>query len=354
MAMETESLDDPRRASGYSCEQSHHDHRSFPGASLPSEEDHFYSDLVKLRQRQGANGVRLGNRVGPALRRLCSIAEADEEAVVARKLATTLRSIAETVPGDRRDIALTALGLREGYEQRTYIERIEAAAYAAGRDARTYRRWSDESLRLMARRAVEALLEHIEGPRGGRRPGRWRTESLRCSLSLEHAVPEVVETRTVVAVEDALDELDLALSVPTALAQAVRPGAERLSVDVFEGGTVVERVAETNDRVGLALRLPRPLGTGDRHTVVLRYRAELQYPHYVCTPRYPCDQFHVSVRFGDRRPSAVFRLNGTLQDDARETRPGGLEIAVDKAGEVHADFEDLAPGFAYGVRWLWP
>jgi hypothetical protein len=321
---------------------------------LPFDEDHFYSDLVRLRQRQGANGVRLGSRVGPALRRLCSIAAADDEAAVARKLVTTLRSIADTIPGDRRDIALTALGLRDGYEQRTYIERIEAAAEAAGRDVRTYRRWSDESFRLMARRAAETLSERIDGPRGGWRPGRWRTGSLRCSLSLEQAVAEVVETRTVVALEDALDELDLALSVPSALARAVRPGIEGLSVDVFEGGTVVDRAAETSDRVGLALRLPRPLGMGDRHTVVLRYRAELQYPHYVCTPRYPCDQFHVSVRFGDRRPSAVFLLNGTLQDDARESQPGGSAIAVDKAGEVHADFENLAPGFAYGVRWLWP
>lgn len=273
---------------------------------------------------------------------------------MARKLVPTLRSIADTIPGDRRDIALTALGLRDGYEQRTYIERIEAAAEAAGRDARTFRRWSDESLRLMARRAAQSLVDRVDGPHGGWRRGRWRTGSLRCSLSLEQAVPEVVETRTIVALEDALDELDLALSVPSVLAQAARPGTERLSVDVFEGGTVVDRTAETKDRVGLALRLPRPLGTGDRHTVVLRYRAELQYPHYVCTPRYPCGQFHVSVRFGDRRPSAVFRLNGTLQDDARESQPSGLEIAVDKAGEVHADFEDLAPGFAYGVRWLWP
>ena len=315
------------------------------------DEEHFYQELVALRRRRALADVDVSKRLGTALRTLCGIVAADDDSAVVRKVSATVTELAQSLPSDARTAALIALGLRDGFDQPMYGQRVAAAKQLFDREEKAVRRRFDEGLRLLARQAAQAVEPRPTRVATGHADTRWRTESLYAVLSLEPPVPEAFERRTVVALADGLTELDLAISVPSESSKA-RPGhAEKLVVDVFRGGTLARQIMESSDRVGLTLRLPRPLSVGERHDVTLRYRAQLQYPHYACTPRYPCDRFDISVRFGRARPSAVYLLDAGFQDDARDAAASGTEMQVDAAGEVHATFENLLPGFTYGMRW---
>ena len=124
-----------------------------------------------------------------------------------------------------------------------------------------------------------------------------------------------------------------------------------LEVDVFHGGVLTSRAMESNDRIGLALRLPEPLRRGEQHEIALRFRASIREPHYVCVPRHPCELFDLHVKFGDRVPEQIFLLEKAFQEDARDTSSHGVLLTADDSGEVHVQFRHLAPGFAYGIRW---
>jgi hypothetical protein len=321
---------------------------------VPFDEERFYHELVTLRQRRALTDLDVAKRLGAALRLLCGVVADDDDSALVRKTASTLTGLASALPKDQRTAVMIALGLRDGFDQPTYGQRILAARSLLDREEKAVRRRVEEGFRQLARRAAEAAAPQAIDMPGGQPETRWRTESLIAALSLESPMAEAFEHRTVVVLTEGLTELDLAISVPSDASGQRRAQPKELTVDVFRGGTLIGRTMESSDRAGLLLRLPRPLNIGDRHDVALRYRAKLLYPHYACTPRYPCDWFDVSVRFGGTRPSAVYQLDAAFQDDARDTSARGAEVEVDAAGEVHTTFKNLLPGFTYGVRWTWP
>jgi hypothetical protein len=321
---------------------------------VPLDEERFYKELVALRQGRALADLHVSKKLGSALRTLCGISAEDDDSAMAQKATTALTKLADSLPRDQRVAALVAFGLLEGFDQPFYGERVRAATALFDREEKTVKRRVDESLRKLARHAAEISAPQAATQSGAHPQARWWTESLCAMLSLEPPVPEAFERRTVIALIDGLTELDLAVSVPSDSTGSRGGRARGMTIDVFQGGTLAQKSMESRDRVGLVLRLPRALHTGERHQVSLRYRTELEYPHYACTPRYPCDAFDVSVRFGPRRPSGVYLLNAGFQEDARDSSPCGVEIPVDAAGEARASFRELLPGFTYGLRWRWP
>jgi hypothetical protein len=303
-------------------------------------------ELKVLRKGRGIFTTPLGDRVGPALRATCGILEDDDTVEIRRKLDHRLRPLVESLPDDLKIALLAAFALDERARRPFYQERVHWAAITLDRDDRTVRRRIDEGIEHIAAMAVAAGVPE-PGPRYPSRS--WHTEELRVSLALDQPVAEAFEFRRIVADADEIAELDLALTLTT-------PGESRdsvresdLEVDVFHGGVLAGRAMESSDRIGLALRLPEPLRRGERHDVGLRFRANMREPHYICVPRHPCDLFDLHVRFGERVPDRIVRLEKAFQDDTRS--PRGVLLETDDAGEVHVRFRHLAPGFAYGIRW---
>lgn len=312
----------------------------------PSAAD-VVGELKVLRKGRGIFTTPLADRVGPALRATCGILEDDDTVGIRRKLSDRLRPLVESLPDDLKIALLAAFALDERTRRPFYQERVHWAAITLDRDDRTVRRRIDEGIEQIAAMAV-ASGEPDPGPRYPSRS--WHTEELRVTLALDQPVAEAFEFRRVVADADEIAELDLALTLaPGESAESVHE--TDLEVDVFHGGVLTSRAMESSDRIGLALRLPEPLRRGERHDIGLRFRANMQQPHYVCVPRHPCDLFDLHVRFGGQVPDRIVLLEKAFQDDTRRQPPRGESLEIDDAGEVHVQFRHLAPGFAYGIRW---
>ncbi|MGC7097573.1 hypothetical protein ACPZ19_23115 [Amycolatopsis lurida] len=304
-------------------------------------------ELKLLRKGRGISATRLGQRVGPALREVCQISDGEDVAAIRRKVTDRLHALIAPLPADLNTVVLAAMGLHEQARNPFYQERVHWAARKLGRDDRTIRRRIDEGIEQVA----ELAFTSDPTARPGHPSRSWHTESLRVTLSLDQPVPEAFEVRRIVADADDITELDLALTLTASAGQTGSLAYDDLQVDVFHGGVLVGRAMESSDRVGLTLKLPAPLRRGQRHDITLRFRAVLRYPHYVCVPRHPVDSFELHVRFARPVPSEVQRLDKAFQEDAKNPSVIGYALSPDASGEVYAEFHDLEPGFAYGVRW---
>jgi len=318
---------------------------------VTAERGRIHRELVALRRGRGIRFLRIPEEVGPCLRQLSGITDQDGAQAIPLKLDRFLAGYLDNLPADARAAVQIGLGLDSRVDQPSYVARTRSASYShLEMSERTIRRRVDEGVDRLA----ELISEHVT--RGGTPPDRvatfpWRTLHLNVLLVLDLQIPEAFENRTIELGENGLKEIDLAVSVPSVNPRQPVNGGESLGVDVFRGGTLVRRRYESSDRTGITLRLPRPMGAGDRHEVALRYRSSMGIPHYGCTPRYPCESFDLHIRFGESVPSEIFRIDEGFQEDARETESAGRAVRVDGAGEVHARFTDLKPGFFYGLRW---
>ncbi|MFK0248391.1 hypothetical protein ACIQUM_27170 [Amycolatopsis azurea] len=310
-------------------------------------------ELKQLRRGRGIAAPQLADRAGPALRAVCGTTEDDENAAIRRRLTHCLSEWTRSLPDDLRTAVLAALGLHPEAVKPFYQDRVRWLAKRLDRDDRTARRRIDEGMDRLAEIAVTSTSEsdEVEVSRPSRR---WHTEELRVALALDQPIPEVFEFRRIVADADDITELDLALTLTDSVYRGEAIGADDLRVDVFHGGLLIGRAMESTDRVGLALRLPEPLGRHSKHEVAMRFRAEFRHPHFVCVPRHPVDLFDLHVRFAQPVPAEVVQLDRVFQGDASDEAARGSSLTPDASGEVHVQFRGLEPGFAYGVRWKEP
>lgn len=310
-------------------------------------------ELKLLRRGRGIAVVQLSERLGPALRAACHVAEDDDNAETRSKVTECLGCWAASLPEDLRTAVLAAFALHDQARNPFYQDRVRWIARELDRDDRTARRRIDEGIERIAELAAASTSE--AGPSEPAAPSRsWHTEELRVALALDQPVPEVFEFRRIVAEADDIVELDLALTVTHSLKEGESMRDEDLKIDVFHGGRLTRREMESSERVGLALRLPFPLHRREQHEIALRFRADFTHPYFVCLPRHPVDVFDLHVRFPLPAPSDIVRLEKVFQEDARDKTTYGFPLTPDASGEVHVQFRRLAPGFAYGVRWHSP
>jgi hypothetical protein len=311
-------------------------------------------ELKNLRKGRGIDDEELADRVGPALRSVLAIDGAVSLPDLRAAVGNLLTDGAEQLPGDLKLALLVAFGLHPGTRHRFYTQRIEGLAEALQREERTAKRRVDEACRQFADIAVASayrirlpVVEDIA----------WHTARLATIVVLDGAAPEIIESRRIVAHRDGVHLIDLAVTItaPPSPSDATFAMSSDLSVDVLTGGTLVRTAREAARRLGLALQLPRALAQDEHADFTLRYRlpeGKATRPHYVCVSRYRCDRFDLAVRFGDdRRPTEVVRLASAFQNDIIDPVAVGEAVPLDDAGEIHVTFDDLKPGFAYGVRW---
>src|SRR6266511_887792 len=109
--------------------------------------------------------------------------------------------------------------------------------------------------------------------------------------------------RRAVAERDGLDRLDLASTLPR---DPTDPDSSReLVIDVLFGGTLIRRMAESSERVGFALDLPRALERRETYEFGLRFRAPAAHPvrpHYTRVSPLQHAQFQLRVRLDPARP----------------------------------------------------
>lgn len=295
-------------------------------------------ELKVLRKGRGLLAGRIEERVGPSLRSACEVADDDGLVAIRQKVAGRLAELAEHLPEDLRLAALAAFAICAEARQPLYQDRVLWAARRVDRDPRTVRRRVDEAIDLLAELATGAVRSSSAAPP----EARWHTASLWVSLKLDQPRPVVLEQRRIVADQDGLRALDLAISLPG--------GRDDLSVTVLYGGTLVDRGMEASDRWGYTLELPRPLSRGEAWEVAILFEpASALRPYMVCVPRHPCEAFDLRVRFGGTPEVRV--LDGAFQRDVSDPGYRGKAHPVDSAGEVHLKFRNLMPGLAYGARW---
>lgn len=307
-------------------------------------------ELKLLRRGRGIAVVQLGERLGPALRAVCHVAEDDDNAETRRKVTECLDGWTASLPQDLSTAVLAAFALHEQARDPFYQDRVRWIARALDRDDRTARRRIDEGIEQIAEIAAASILESGQAETGS--PSRsWRTEEWRVALALDQPVPEFFEFRRIVAEADDITELDLAMTMTSSVKEGESLRDEDLKVDVFHGGRLTSRVMESSARVGLALQLPFPLHRRAKHEIALRCRADFTHPYFVCLPKHPVDLFDLHVRFPQPVPSEIVQLEKVFQEDTRDKATRGVLLTPDASGEVHVHFRNLAPGFAYGVRW---
>lgn len=299
-------------------------------------------ELKSLRKGRGLFAGQIEERVGPTLRAACEVTDGDGMMVIRQKVTARLAELAEQLPEDLRLAMLAAFAILAEARLPLYQDRVSWAAVKVDRDPRTVRRRVDEAIHQIAELATSAPRR---GP--GAPAGSWHTTELHVAVGLDRVRPEVLEQRRIVANQEGLRELDLAVSLPT--------GRRDVEIEVLYGGTLVDRGMEASDRLGFALTLPRALARGEAHDFAMRFRlptARAMRPHMMCVPRRPCELFDLRVRFGrDRMPPRVWMLDGAFQRDVSDPACRAHQHPVDRAGEVHMRFRQLAPGLAYGARW---
>ena len=317
---------------------------------MPASGDELTQDLKQLRNRRGLRAIGTGARVeiGTALQTICRVNASDTAGEKQRKVSGWIEELLPQLAADHRWALSVAFGIAEEADHDTYQDRVRWAAGLDGRSPRTFERRVDraiaELVAVLGARVPEPAVE------SGPSVAPWRTKALRLLLLLECEVPEVIEIRQIVSQIKGLNEVDLAISVPPD-GQSKRLSGD-LDLVVFNGGTVIDHRMVSSDRHGVFVQLARPLAKGESHEIVLRYRAHMRQPHAACVPRYPCDLFDLSVRFGQRQPTSIHRLDGVLHGDARDSGQRGPEVELNASGEVRTVFEHLKPGFAYGLKWV--
>ncbi|GLY35262.1 hypothetical protein Amsp01_012860 [Amycolatopsis sp. NBRC 101858] len=289
-------------------------------------------ELKTLRKGRGLAG-RVEDRVGPLLRSACSVADGDGMVAIREKVSDRLSALAADLPEDLRVAALAAFAICAEARQPLYQERVRWAAQRLDRDPRTVRRRVDEAIDLLAELASSsASPPAVPG-------GLWHTTSLSIALVLDELL--VLERRRIVADQEGVRSLDLAVSLPEG----------RPSATVLYGGTLVDRGMETSSRWGYGLELPRPLSRGEPWETAILFRPPSLRPYMVTVPRHPCDSFDLRVRFGASPPSEIWALEGAFQRDVSDPGYRGRSSQVDSSGELHLRFQGLMPGLAYGARW---
>ena len=307
-------------------------------------------ELSELRRGRGLDAADLYARVGPNLRRACTIVDADAPAQVRRKLVLRLTELCGRLPDDLRLAALVALALHEEAAGEFLDRRIAWLADHFDRDSRTARRRIDQAFRLLAGYLDDvrdqATSYNLYAPDG------WYVESLKAVLRMDLDPPQLTEERRIVVTTDELDEIVVSLSAPND--QAAEAG-DGITAQMVYGGELVEAHHAARGHSRFVIRLPEPLSLGQRHTYSIQftsYSRALMRPYYVMTPYRRCEHLAVRVRFGhDDKPTSVWRLNGLPQRAVDDFVPTNDRLTIDRLGEVSLEFHDMQQGLSYGLQW---
>lgn len=310
------------------------------------------AELKATRRGRGLYHAGIAGRMGPAMRAAFGILDTDDPVDARRKAIRGVRDGSRGLPEELQLAVLAALGIHPDVRNLMLLQdRVSWLAGRLRRDDRTARRRIDE--------ACQQLAEILVGKQDGRRSGRgtgdgWYVQSFHAVVVRDSGRPITVERRVVVAERDGIDELALNWTLPRAVDGL---DTRDLYVRVLHGGTLTHKERRSDSRFRLLLALPRPLQAGETHEYALLLEVPPGQPlrtHFVYFPSTRCDFFDLRIRFGDAAPERLWRVTDAFPRDLDEFRPDDDIVTVDAAGEVHAQFSDIAAGHGYGIQWGGP
>jgi len=318
------------------------------------ERSQLADELRALRKGRGLLDAELRGRVGPQLIALCGISDPSDTALVRKRLSETLQNLTAELPPDLRLAAVAAFGLGEEAQHRFYAERIEWLAAQLNVGGRTAQRRVGHALELLVESAVRTGRTTAVG--SAEFPGEdWYIDFFRGVLRLDVPTPELHEERTVVAVQDGVGEIEIALTIPPPAERARPPEVE---ASIIYGGLIKRADAPAAGHHRFVVELPRPLSAGESHHFMLQFRLPdrpADAPHYAVLPLRSFRKAELITRFGSSYvPQVVWRLDHVppLMIEAQE--PVGPELMPDRLGEVRLQYSALRPGHGYGIAWVWP
>ena len=325
---------------------------------MPGED--LYLELIELRRGRGLDSPDLVARIGPALRRMCGIADRSTEVEAKSLVIRYLTEAIERLPADLRLAARAALAMPPAPRQRFLRERNAWLAEQLERDARTVTRRSDEAFRLLAQNlSAPTTPAGSSSAEAANAPDGWFIDSLVANVVLDRDPPQVIETRRIVAVRSGLDRTAVSFSAPRGVDREADGGVDRpLSLNVLHGGQLIELTGERTSHLRGVLRLPRPLTAGEMHEYSVVFSAfprRWLRPYYVLTPMRRCDHFHLRAKFDPAAaPAKLWRVDGEPPRLVDDFVPGPDLLDLDGVGEVSQEFHGLRLGLSYGIQWVYP
>jgi hypothetical protein len=315
-------------------------------------------EVKSLCRGRGLLAPDLDTRVGPLLAKLADLGGIPDGPARRSTLTSWLASRADSLPEDLRVVARVALGLDPRARHRFLGERLGWLAEDLGRDRRTVRRRADEALRLLAELALEHTATpaaHVGATAADSAPTQgWYTESIEIVVRLDGPDPEILMKRRIVPVDDGIEQVTLAVSLPRP--HPGTPAGRDLSADVLFGGLLHRRERTSESHFRFVVLLPRRLRVRERHEIGLRLGippGQRMAPHFAFTPFGRCDELLLRVRFPATRPPTRVWLLQAVPPRTADDEPDNLPVVQpDRAGEVQGRFTSLSPGLGYGFRWL--
>lgn len=298
-------------------------------------------------------GLRLvdPHRVGPLLRHVCGLGRTDQGADVADRVRRQVLATLAALPDEPRLTAAVGLCMHPAAERRLFEERLAWLAEHFKISERTVLRRMEDAFDMLAAAMWQA--SQLPQPAPDASDG-WYVESLSTILVLDGPQPEAFERRVIIATQDNLQEIVTKVSVPRHRADV--SADHGLQIDVLHGGSIRLREQEYESLFRQVIVLPAPLCMGEKHEYVIRRSlpaGQPMAPHYVHVPlRRRIDHFDLRIRFDQARPPrVVWRLNGAPPAAVYDLGPTSDLLVPNNSVEVHAEFDGLQGGHAYGICW---
>ncbi|MFC0038378.1 hypothetical protein [Actinomadura rayongensis] len=307
---------------------------------------HVVAELKSLSRGFGVDDAAAPARIGGALRHIAGVTEEDGPAEQVAKVRIRLLDLLDGLPPSMAATARVTLGLDGPSDDRVGV-RIGHLAAELHCDSRTVRRRADAAFQRIA----EEALATAGGPGPRRKEMPWHVGRLKVLVLLERSTVEVIEERHIVSHRDGLTEIEHSHTV-------VAPSHDRpspdLGITVLRGGVLESKERLSTSRIGFRVRLPQPLARGKGHDISVRLTAAVPLaPFYVCTPRYACRRFDLTVRFGSTMPlpEQVRLISDELPLEVGDSSLPRKPVTVDAAREASASFTGLEANRSYGLSW---
>lgn len=305
--------------------------------------------IKRLRRSWGLRHVRV-HLVDAELRTVCGVTESDSSDEVRRKVADTITAAINGLPEESRIAVEVQLGLHPRAQYRTLTERARWLEQHLGSSERTTVRRMDEALDMLAANMLR--LHNVPHPNTAI-AGSIHVKSFKANLNLKGDTPEALEERVVVAATDNVREIPTSISVPRRSDDD--SSRHTVEVDLLYGGSLHSREQPHESYFRQVIALPEPLDLGQEHEYLLRVKlpkGQPLAPHYVHVPFRRCDYFSLRVQFHPERvPRRIWVVSGVPTAVIYERGPGADVVEVNRIGEVHVEFHDLAQGLGYGICW---
>jgi hypothetical protein len=230
-------------------------------------------------------------------------------------------------------------------------QRIDWLARQLERNPRTVRRKLDDAMNTLAEIAIKDYNWKVLGQQEA--ASDWYVTNCRALLRMDISSPEAIVEREICVESGAFSSLSIPFTLPR------YPGdqdeSHDLHADILFGGKFVTNTHVSDSRFDIKVQFPHTLYPGDVHQYALIYRippGQKMSPHYVLVPYRRCDSFDVRVRFNlNSIPNDIRIIREAFHRQIEELQSEEQRINADDAGEVVLNFQNLKPGFAYGVQW---